>query len=234
MAAVGLRELGRESVLRTQDLERLGVSRKNLKKLSDEGLIEKIGRGLYRVAGSEVTEHQSLVEASKRVPQGVVCLLSALRFHGLTTQNPFAVWMAIDRKAWLPRIDHPPLQVVRFSGEALKSETETHVLQGVHVRIYSPAKTVADCFKYRNKIGLDLAIEALRDCVERKLCTFDDLWRFARICRVANVMRPYLESIGAEAGHVQRAQDVVRSYVPEGKSLSDELIAERRGESRKD
>jgi predicted transcriptional regulator of viral defense system len=196
MAAVGLTELGRESVLRTQDLERLGVSRKALKRLSDRGLIERIGRGLYRVAGSEVTEHQSLAEACKRVPQGVVCLLSALRFHGLTTQNPFAVWLAIDRKAWQPKVDYPPLRVVRFSGDALRSGVETHILQGVQVRVYSPAKTAADCFKYRNKIGLDVAIEALKDCVERKLCTFDDLWRFARICRVANVMRPYLESLG--------------------------------------
>lgn len=196
MEAVRLPDLGRESVLRTQDLERLGVSRKTLKELSDRGIIERIGRGLYRVAGSEITEHQSLVEACKRVPHGVVCLLSALRFHGMTTQNPFAVWLAIDRKAWQPKVDYPPLQIVRFSGDALRSGVETHVLQGVQVRVYSPAKTVADCFKYRNKIGLDVAIEALKDCVERKLCTFDDLWRFARICRVANVMRPYLESLG--------------------------------------
>jgi len=196
MAALGIGDLDNESVLRTRDLERLGVSRKNLKRLSDQGVIEKIGRGLYRVAASEATEHQSLVEACARVTHGVVCLLSALRFHGLTTQNPFAVWLAIDRKAWLPRVDYPPLQVVRFSGEALKSGVETHVLQGVQVRVYSPGKTVADCFKYRNKIGPDVAIEALKDCIAKRLCTFDDLWRFARICRVANVMRPYLESLG--------------------------------------
>jgi predicted transcriptional regulator of viral defense system len=196
MAALGIGDLDNESVLRTRDLERLGVSRKNLKRLSDQGVIEKIGRGLYRVAASEATEHQSLVEACARVPHGVVCLLSALRFHGLTTQNPFAVWLAIDRKAWLPRVDYPPLQVVRFSGEALKSGVEAHVLQGVQVRVYSPGKTVADCFKYRNKIGPDVAIEALKDCIAKRLCTFDDLWRFARICRVANVMRPYLESLG--------------------------------------
>jgi predicted transcriptional regulator of viral defense system len=195
MAALGIRELGNESVLRTRDLELLGVSRKSLKKLAEQGLIERIGRGLYRVAASEATEHQTLVEACKRVPHGVVCLLSALRFHGLTSQNPFVVWLAIDRKAWLPRVDYPPLQVVRFSGDALKSGVETHILQGVQVRVYSPAKTVADCFKYRNKIGPDVAIEALRDCIARRLCTFDELGRFARICRVANVMRPYLEAL---------------------------------------
>jgi predicted transcriptional regulator of viral defense system len=196
MAALGIGELDNESVLRTRDLERLGVSRKDLKKLSDQGLIERIGRGLYRVAASEATEHQSLVEACKRVPRGVVCLLSALRFYGLTSQNPFAVWLAIDRKAWLPRVDYPPLQIVRFSGDALKAGVEAHLLQGVQVRVYSPGKTVADCFKYRNKIGPDVAIEALKDCIARRLCTVDDLWRFARICRVSNVMRPYLESLG--------------------------------------
>src|SRR5262245_53817408 len=155
MVALGIRELGGESVVRTQDLERLGVSRKKLKKLSDQGLIERIGRGLYRVSGSEVTEHQTLVEACKRVPHGVICLLSALRFHGLTTQNPFAVWLAIDRKAWLPRVDYPPLQVVRFSGDALRSGIEAHLLQGVQVRVYSPAKTVADCFKDRKSTRLN-------------------------------------------------------------------------------
>jgi predicted transcriptional regulator of viral defense system len=197
MTDVEIREkLGPGGVLRTQDLERQGVSRKALKGLSARGILERLGRGLYRVAGSEITEHESLVEACKRVPQGVVCLLSALRFHGLTTQNPFQVWLAIDRKAWQPRTDNPPLRIFRFSGEALTSGVEPHLIQGVTVRVYSPAKTVADCFKYRNKIGLDVALEALRDCVERKKDSFDNLWTFAKICRVANVMRPYLESLG--------------------------------------
>lgn len=188
--------VGPEGIFRAQELERRGVSRKSLKRLSDQGVLEKLGRGLYRVAGSEITEHESLVEACKRVPQGVVCLLSALRFHDLTTQNPFQVWLAIDRKAWQPRVENPPLRILRFSGEALTLGIETHPIQGVAVRVYSPAKTVADCFKYRNKIGLDVALEALKDCVERKKDTFDNLWRFAKICRVANVMRPYLESLG--------------------------------------
>lgn len=197
MTEVQIREiLGPEGIFRAQDLERRGVPRKALKRLSDQGILEKIGRGLYRVAGSEITEHESLVEACKRVPQGVVCLLSALRFHGLTTQNPFQVWLAIDRKAWQPRGESPPLRIFRFSGEALTSGVETHLIQGVAVRVYSPAKTVSDCFKYRNKIGLDVALEALKDCVEHKKDTFDNLWRFAKICRVANVMRPYLESLG--------------------------------------
>jgi predicted transcriptional regulator of viral defense system len=181
MTAVEIRELlGTERILRTQEIERRGVSRKALKRLSDQGLLEKIGRGLYRVPGSEITEHQSLLEACKRVPQGVVCLLSALRFHGLTTQNPFAVWLALDRKAWQPRVDDPPLRIVRFSGEALTAGVETHLLRGGEIRVYSPAKTVADCFKYRNKIGLDVAMEVLKDCIERKRDTFDNLWKFAR------------------------------------------------------
>jgi predicted transcriptional regulator of viral defense system len=135
------------------------------------------------------------VEVAKLAPQAVVCLLSALRFHDLTTQSPFDVWIAIDRKAWRPRIDYPPLRVFRFSGAALTEGVETHSIDGVRVRVYSPAKTVADCFKYRNKIGLDVALEALRDTWRSRRATMDDLVRFSRICRVGHVMRPYLDSL---------------------------------------
>jgi predicted transcriptional regulator of viral defense system len=129
------------------------------------------------------------------VPKGVVCLLSALRFHELTTQAPFEVWLAIGEKAWRPRVDYPPLRVVRFSAAALASGVEQHQIEGVTIPVFSPAKTVADCFKYRNKIGLDVAIEALRECWGSRRCTMDDLWKYAKVCRVQNVMRPYLESI---------------------------------------
>ncbi|HEY9422196.1 MAG TPA: type IV toxin-antitoxin system AbiEi family antitoxin domain-containing protein [Thermoanaerobaculia bacterium] len=183
-------------VFRSRDLSDKGFTREHLRRLHARGLVEQVGRGLYRAPDADITEHQTLTEAGRRVPHGVICLLSALRFHGMTTQNPFEVWLAIGRKDRLPKADHPPLRVVRFSGEALTEGVEEHVVQGVPVRVYSPAKTVADCFKYRNKIGLDAAIEALRDCVEKRLATFDDLWRYAKICRVSNVMRPYLESIG--------------------------------------
>ena len=182
--------------VRSGELKEWGFSPEQLRRLRDRGLVEQIGRGLYRLPAQEITEHQSLVEASRRVPHGVVCLLSALRFHGMTTQNPFEVWLAVDRKAWLPRVDHPPLRIVRFSGAALSEGIEEHEVQGVPLRVYNPAKTVADCFKYRNKIGLDVAIEALRDGVEKRLATFDDLWKYAKVCRVSNVMRPYLESVG--------------------------------------
>lgn len=185
-----------EGVIRSGELKERGFSPEQLRRLRHRGLVEQIGRGLYRLPAQEITEHQSLVEASRRVPHGVVCLLSALRFHEMTTQNPFEVWLAVDRKAWLPKVDHPPLRVVRFSGAALTEGVEEHEIQGVPVRVYNPAKTVADCFKYRNKIGLDVAIEALRDGVEKRLATFDSLWEYARVCRVSNVMRPYLESVG--------------------------------------
>ena len=134
-----------------------------------------------------------LVEACRLVPRGVVCLLSALQFHGLTTQAPFEVWMAIAEKARQPRVDYPPLRIVRFSGAALTSSVQEHIVEGVTVRVFAPAKTVADCFKFRNKIGIDVAIEALRDCLRQRKATSDELWRAAKVCRMANVMRPYLE-----------------------------------------
>lgn len=161
----------------------------------DRGLLERIGRGLYSLPEAEVTEHRTLAEASKRVPHGVVCLLSALSFHGLTTQNPAEVWMAIDQKAWRPRGETPPIRIVHMSGPALRSGVESHVIEGVEVGIFSAAKTVADCFKFRNKVGLDVAIEALRDYLRREPGSVEKLWRFAKICRVAQVMRPYLEAV---------------------------------------
>ena len=129
------------------------------------------------------------------MPRGVVCLLSALRFHGLTTQSPFEVWLAIGGKDWQPRVEYPPLRVLRFAKAALVEGVEEHTIQGVKVRVTSPARTVADCFKYRHKIGLDVALEALRDCWRQRRATMDELWRAAAVCRVANVMRPYLESL---------------------------------------
>jgi len=125
----------------------------------------------------------------------VVCLLSALRFHDLTTQAPFEVWLAIENKALAPRLDYPPLRIVRFSGPALTEGVEEHLVDGVTVRVTGVAKTVADCFKYRNKIGLDVALEALREAWRAKRMTSDDLWYYAKVCRVANVMRPYLDSL---------------------------------------
>lgn len=186
--------LRQRSVLRPRDLRAYGISPSYLTRLHDEGLIVRPGRGLYRLPDADITEHHTLAQACKQVPQGIICLLSALLFHGLTTESPFKVWMAIEEKARRPRVAYPVIRYFRFSGAALSEGVETHTIEGVAVRVYSPAKTVADCFKYRNKIGLDVAIAALRDCRRQRKCTNDDLWRYANLCRVANVMWPYLEA----------------------------------------
>ena len=185
----------RSSVIRLRDLTRHGIHPEYVRRLCNKGLLVRSGRGLYSLADADVTENHTLSEASKRVPHGVVCLLTALRFHNLGTQNPHQVWLAIDRKATLPKVDYPPIRFVRFSGPALKEGIDKKKIEGVDVRIYNPAKTVADCFKYRNKIGLDVGLEALRECWRERRCTMDQLWFFAKICRVTNVMRPYLESL---------------------------------------
>ena len=180
-------------ILRPKDLAVGRIPRTYLQRLVARGVLERTGRGLYRLVDQEAAENHSLAEASKRMPHGVVCLLSALRFHDLTTQAPFEVWMAIDVKARAPAAGQPPLRIVRMSGEARTAGIEEHRIEGVAVRVYSAAKTIADCFKYRNKIGLDVGLEALRD-YRRVRGSLDDLWRFARTCRVDNVMRPYLEA----------------------------------------
>ena len=187
--------VSKAGVLRPRDLNSYNIPRTYLSRLCSAGKLQRIGRGLYVLPGSGATEHHSLAEAGKRVPKGVVCLLSALSFHELTTQAPFEVWLAIGEKAWRPRLEYPPLRIVHSSQAALNAGVEEHKLEGVTVHVYSPAKTVADCFKYRNKIGLDVAIEALRECRRARHCTIDDLWHYAAICRVRNVMRPYLESL---------------------------------------
>ncbi len=185
----------RAGILRPRDLHAHSIPRLYLRMAVDQGAIVRVGRGLYVPRGAKPTEHHSLAQASKRVPNGVVCLLSALRFHDLTTQSPYKVWLAIGEKSRLPRPENPPLRIVRFSGKSLAYGVQDHRIEGVPVRVFSPAKTVADCFRYRNKIGLDVALEALRDCTRKRKATMDEIWKAARVCRVANVMRPYLESI---------------------------------------
>jgi predicted transcriptional regulator of viral defense system len=185
----------RKGLLRARDLRPLAIPRRHLARLVTEGVLLRSGRGLYTLADAAASEHRSLAEVCARVPAGVVCLLSALRFHGLTTQNPWEVWLAITPASRKPRIDHPPVRIARFSGEAFREGVEHHRIDGVDVKIYSPAKTVADCFKYRNKIGIDIAIEALRDAWSKRAATADQLWQYAKVCRVTNVMRPYLDTI---------------------------------------
>lgn len=189
-------ELAQEmGIIRPRDLEVYGIHRESLRRLEAKKLLVKAGRGLYTLAHTNLTENHSLAEACKRVPNGIVCLLSALRFHGLTTQAPFKVWLAIDHKARPPKEDILPLRIVYLSGMGFNAGVESHQVEGVICLVYNQAKTVVDCFKYRNKIGLDVALEALRECWQERRCTMDELWHYARICRVNNVMRPYLESL---------------------------------------
>jgi predicted transcriptional regulator of viral defense system len=185
----------RKGILRVKDLQEAGIHPEYLRRLCEKGTLIRIGRGLYMPADAQLSANTGLAQASRRVPRGVVCLLSALRFHEIGTANPFEVWIALDQDVRRPQVAYPPLRVVRFSGKALTEGVERHRIGSVPVRIYNPAKTVADCFKFRNKIGLDVAIDALRDCLRTKKCTYEALWYYAKTCRVTEVMRPYLEAI---------------------------------------
>jgi predicted transcriptional regulator of viral defense system len=187
-----VRRLG---ILRAADLEVHGIPRSHLYRLLRQGLIKRQARGLYVASKHRVTAAHTLAQVAKRVPSGVFCLLTALRFHELTTQAPSEVWIALPEKARKPRLDYPRLRVARFSGPALTEGIETHRLEGVEVRIYSAAKTVADCFKYRHKVGVDVAVEALRDFSRRHRGGATELARYARICRVSRVMQPYLDAL---------------------------------------
>lgn len=183
------------TLLRSRDLAGQGFNRVQLREAVQAGLLERPGRGLYRLPGAAITENHTLAEVAKQIPNGVVCLLSALNFHRLTTQNPHEVWLAIGHKSWRPRTRHVGLRIVRLSGLALHEGVETRTVEGVRLRIYNPAKTVADCFKFRNKIGLDVALEALRETWRARRATMKELEHYARVDRVANVMRPYFESL---------------------------------------
>jgi len=190
-----LRLIEEKGLTRPRDLEAHGITRAQLSRLVAEGFVLRQARGIYVAAGHALTAEHTLALVGKRVPEGVFCLLTALRFHGLTTQSPAEVWVALPEKARRPRLEYPRLRVARFSGEALSEGIEEHRAEGVTIRVYSPAKTVADCFKYRNKIGIDVAVEALRDFSRKHRGAATELARFARICRVARVMQPYLDAI---------------------------------------
>jgi predicted transcriptional regulator of viral defense system len=190
-----IRLVKRKGTIRPRDLAAYSIPADYLDRLHRRGVIERVARGVYAWPDQDVTEHHSLAEATRSVPAGVVCLLSALQFHSLTTQAPHEVWLALPNKAWIPKLESPKLRIMRFSGPALTDFLEHHLIEKVTVRVYTPAKTVADCFKFRNTVGLDVAIEALRDCWQKRKATMNEMWAAARVCRMANVMRPYIESL---------------------------------------
>jgi Predicted transcriptional regulator len=185
----------KQGVIRPRDLSSLHVSSVVLTRMVKNGSLVRVARGLYALPNRQASEYASLGEVAAKYPQGIICLLSALRFHELGTQAPFEVWLAIPNKARPPVLEYPPLRIVRFSGAGLTEGVETHLVDGVPVRITSVARTVADCFKFRNKIGMDVALEALREAWRDKKATMDELWHFAEVDRVTNSIRPYLESM---------------------------------------
>ncbi|MBE0644969.1 MAG: type IV toxin-antitoxin system AbiEi family antitoxin domain-containing protein [Bacteroidetes bacterium] len=190
-----LLELARKrGMIGAKDAESVGISRNYLYLMYKEGLLVKTVRGLYTLPEISITEHWQLCEVAKRVPNSVVCLISALSFHGITTQIPYRIWIAIPRGAWHPVIEYPPLNLTYVSGDAYSFGVEDHDVNGVAIHVYSPAKTVADCFKFRNKVGLDVAIEAMRETWRYRKATVAQLIEAAEVNRVAKVMRPYLEA----------------------------------------
>ena len=190
-----LKITSKTGIIRPKELDQYGIPRKYLHILYRKGLLDRIGRGLYISPEFEPTENRTLAEICKRIPHAVICLISALFFHDLTTQLPSKVWIAIDRKARLPNKAALPIRVFRFSGKALTEGVEEHIIEGVNIKVYSPAKTVADCFKYRNKIGIDIAIEALKDCLHQRKCKPSDIDHYSHICRISSVIRPYVEAV---------------------------------------
>ncbi|PIV80824.1 transcriptional regulator [bacterium CG17_big_fil_post_rev_8_21_14_2_50_64_8] len=182
-------------VLRTMEALDLGVHPRTLYAMRDAGMLEQLGRGLFRLSDLPPLGNPDLVAVALRVPEGVICLLSALAVHEITTQIPHEVHIALRRGAETPRVEHPPVRAFWFTGRAFDEGIETRELDGVGIRVYGAAKTVADCFKYRNKLGLDVALEALKLYLQRRAGSVDELVRFARVCRVERVIRPYVEAL---------------------------------------
>jgi predicted transcriptional regulator of viral defense system len=187
----------KRKLLRARDVAEQGLPTITLTRLVQAGKLDRVARGLYALPGAATSEHRSLAEVALRAPRGVVCMLSALQFHEIGTQAPFEVWLAIPNRVAAPRIEHPAIRVVRMSDDALTEGLQRKRIDGVEVPIFSAARTVVDCFKFRNKIGLDVALEALRDGWRERRFTMDELWHHATRQRVANVMRPYIEAITA-------------------------------------
>ena len=190
-------EIFRQSggILRTAQAVRAGIHPSTLYAMRDSGVLEMVSRGVYRLSDSPPLGNPDLVTVATRIPNGVICLISALSFHELTTQIPHEMHVALATGAEEPRVDFPPIRTYRFAGQSFSEGVDTHDLDGIGVRIYCAEKTLADCFKFRNRIGLDVAVEALRFYRERKILRADELVRYASICRMRKVMQPYLEAI---------------------------------------
>jgi predicted transcriptional regulator of viral defense system len=186
-----------QAAISARDVRAIGASPRLLTRMTARGRLRRVGRGLYAGIDAPPSAHQSVIEVAKRAPKAVVCLLSALEVHTIGTQAPFEVWIALPAGTHAPRICYPALRIVRLSGDAFSQGIESVELDGTQVRVYSLAKTIADCFKLRSKVGLDVALEALREAWQQRKVTMDDLWRYAKINRMTNVMRPYLEALTA-------------------------------------
>lgn len=182
-------------IFRARELAAAGLHPEILRRMVQKGTIERVGRGLYALPDHDITEHYSLKLAAKAAPSAVICLLSALRYHEIGTQNPHQVWIALKYGASAPRPDYVPLRIAHFSASSFEAGCELHTVDGVPIRIYSPAKTVADCFKFRNLVGLDVALEALKACLLKQRCPVDEILQYAAICRVSRVMLPYVEAL---------------------------------------
>ena len=187
-----------KGLVRMRGLRDAGVGSETVARLVREGAVTRVARGLYQLAEVVPDARRSFAEASALVPKGVICLISALQFHELTLQMPSVVWIAIDRTGWKPKVEYPPMRFVRFSSRALREGMKRHLIEGIEVPIFEPAKTIVDCFRYRNKIGLDIALEGLREGLRTKRATPDQLWEFARTARVWSVIRPYVEAMVAD------------------------------------
>lgn len=185
----------KQGILRASDLADLQIPRVYLSRMVEQGQLVKLERGLYGLPQHRPTEMHSFALASRKVPQGTVCLISALQFQGLTTQAPWEVWLGIEYGSRSPKLEYPPLHVVRYSTASFVAGVETHKIEGVRVKVFNPAKTIADCFKYRHQVGLDVALEALKAGWRERRFKVEELLEYARINRVEKVIRPYLEAV---------------------------------------
>lgn len=192
------RLLAERGMVRLREFVAAGIAEETVARLVRRGIVIRLSRGLYQLAEAKPDIARSMAEAAKLIPKGVICLISALQFHNLTTQLPSHVWMAIGRTAWKPSVSYPPIRFVRFGERSLNAGIEVHTIEGVPVRVYGVAKTVVDCFRYRNKIGTDVALEALREALRKRRCSANDIWKRARDLRILSVIQPYLEAAATD------------------------------------